>query len=203
MVATYRLRGLGWLAVVSVAAISFYLVSSQAAAERKKLAQVDARIAAAQRDIRALETEFDVRANMTQLERWNGDTLALTIPTASQFVRGETALASLSPRALVGGAAVGAVQSAALIVPSTPVVAPPPVMPSAPVIGAVQVAATEVRAKPPAAARASIVPAAVVVRTAAAVAGSAARPKAVAMLDRSLLSDATINTLLAGARAER
>ena len=97
MAAMYRLKGLGWLASCAMVAIGFYLVSSQVAAERKKLEQIDRKIVSAQRDIRALETEFDVRANLAQLERWNGDTLALTVPTAQQFVADEAALASLSP----------------------------------------------------------------------------------------------------------
>ena len=80
MAAMYRLKGIGWLGSCAVAAIGFYLVSSQVAAERKKLEQIDRQIVSAERDIRALETEFDVRANLAQLERWNGDTLALTPP---------------------------------------------------------------------------------------------------------------------------
>lgn len=187
MVATYRLKGLGWLAMASVAAISFYLVSSSAAAERKRLEEVDRRIAAASRDIRALETEFDVRANMGQLERWNGDTLALTIPTARQFVGGETQLASLSSR--VDIMPVGETRTAALIVPSTPVIA-------APVVTA---AAAQADANGPAP----------VVRTAAASGTLPAKPakpaaiKAVAMLDGSVLSGPAAGTLLGAPRTRR
>ena len=87
MAAIYRLKGLGWLSGCAVVAIGFYLVSSQVAAERKRLDQVDRRIVGAERDIRALETEFDVRANLAQLERWNGNTLALTTRQFIGFVR--------------------------------------------------------------------------------------------------------------------
>lgn len=93
MAATYRLRGLGWFGGVVLATLGFYLVSLQVAVERKRLEQVNTRIVLAQRDIRALETEFDVRSNLAQLERWNGDTLALAAPTAGQFVRDEAQLA--------------------------------------------------------------------------------------------------------------
>ncbi|MEH3123338.1 MAG: hypothetical protein PGN16_15395 [Sphingomonas phyllosphaerae] len=118
MAAIYRLKGLGWLTGCAIVAIGFYLVSSQVAAERKRLEQVDRRILSAERDIRALETEFDVRANLAQLERWNGNTLALTVPTAQQFVRDERALAALSP--VQGLPAPGRdvqIQTAQLIVP--------------------------------------------------------------------------------------
>jgi hypothetical protein len=72
MTAAYRLKGLGWFGGCVVVTLGFYLVSLQVAAERKRLEQVDTRIRVAVRDIRALETEFDTRANLAQLERWNG-----------------------------------------------------------------------------------------------------------------------------------
>lgn len=196
MAAMYRLKGLGWLASCAVVAIGFYLVSSQVAAERKRLEQVDRRIAAAQRDIRALETEFDVRANLAQLERWNGDTLALTVPVAAQFVRDESALADLSPlHGPLGGAEV---QTAALIVPSTPSIAPPPVTPAPAAPPALRQVATVRVAATQAPAPAAITPA-VVSR-----AGEQPRAiKAVALVDKSLLSDSTLGELLSGARSER
>lgn len=202
MAAIYRLKGLGWLASCAVVAIGFYLVSSQVAAERKRLEQVDRRIVAAERDIRALETEFDVRANLAQLERWNGDTLALTIPTAQQFVRDEAALAALSP---VRGAPVPGrdvpVQTAALIVPAAPAVATPVVPPVATAsatpatpAATVKVAAVQV---------ASAAPVTITRVAARAVAAAPVRAAKVAMLDRGLLSDNTLGDLLSGARAER
>ena len=69
MTAAYRLKGAGWLIACVAIVLGFYLVSLRVAAERKKLEQVDVRIATAQRDIRALETEFDTRSNLSQLER--------------------------------------------------------------------------------------------------------------------------------------
>ena len=82
MTAAYRLKGIGWFGGAVVVVLGFYLVSLQVATERKKLEQLNGRILSAQRDIRALETEFDTRANLAQLEKWNGDTLALSSPTA-------------------------------------------------------------------------------------------------------------------------
>ena len=206
MAAMYRMKGLGWLASCALVAIGFYLVSSQVAAERKRLAAVDRNIVRAERDIRALETEFDVRANLAQLERWNGDTLALSVPTARQFVTNEAALASLSPRQLGPGAiGNGAIQTAQLIVPAhNPAVAPitPVTAPvTAPVATAAAVSTSgmvKVAAVKPAAAPVRLTPA---VATAATTQPRAI--KAVAMLDKSLLSDSTIGDLLSGARQER
>ena len=91
MTAAYRMKGLGWFGGCVAIVLGFYLVSLQVAAERKKLDGVNDRIEAAQRDIRALETEFETRANLAQLEKWNGDTLALASPVAGQFVVDEAA----------------------------------------------------------------------------------------------------------------
>lgn len=90
-----RLRPLGWIAAVALAAIVFYLVSLRVAAERGALEAVDRQILTAQNDIRRLQTEFGARASLRQLERWNGEVLALTAPSAAQYLEGEVALASL------------------------------------------------------------------------------------------------------------
>lgn len=212
MTAAYRLKGLGWFGGVVVVSLSFYLVSLQVAAERKRLAQVDAKISAAEREIRSLETEFDVRSNLAQLERWNGNTLALVAPTAAQFVRDEAQLAAISfrPGMHVGDAAI---QTARLIVPQSPADVAPAVLDQAPAAAAptlVQVAAKPADPRPAtvkvAAAvtepvRPSIIKAAVV--TAGAPVATIRKANAVAMLDKSLLSDATLGDLMSGARSER
>lgn len=215
MTAAYRLKGIGWFGSCVAVVLGFYLVSLQVAAERKKLDDVNVRIQTAERDIRALETEFDTRANLVQLEKWNGDTLALTAPIAGQFVGDEAQLASLD---VTRGPATGAVQTAALLVPSqpAPVVplpdtaptqtaaaakpnAPAPVvrlakvdLPKPQVVKAVSERVVANRTPKPA-------PIATV-RTAAAVAK--VRPEAVAMLDRQLLSDTTLGDILKGAKSE-
>jgi len=215
MTAAYRLKGIGWFGSCVAVVLGFYLVSLQVASERKKLDDVNARIAAAQRDIRALETEFDTRANLVQLEKWNGDTLALTAPVAGQFVGDESQLASLD---VTQGPAAGAIQTAALLVPSQPQPAPV-AQPDAPVVApaaAKPIApAPVVRLAKVELPKAQIVKAVservvatkgakpapiATVRTAAAVAK--VRPQAVAMLDRQLLSDTTLGDILKGAKSE-
>lgn len=122
--AVNRFRGVGWFLCGVVVAPACYLVNSHGAAEQAKLNATKAAIIAAQRDIRQLETEFNTRANLAQLERWNGEVLALAAPDAQQFLSGETALASLDQ--MPGEATL---QTAALVVPTgvtaTPSVAAP------------------------------------------------------------------------------
>ena len=206
MTAAYRLKGIGWFGGCVVVVLGFYLVSLQVAGERNKLDRVNARITTAERDIRALETEFDTRANLVQLERWNGDTLALAAPTAGQYVADETALAAYDVSAPGSGVEV---RSAALLVPSgapamvttqaamTLVAATAPVPSPAP---AVQTAAPRTAAAPTRAPAPTRMAQVAAVRTAAAVAH--VRPQAVAMLDRKLLSDSTLGDIIATARTE-
>ncbi len=205
MTAAYRLKGFGWFAGCVAIVLGFYLVSLQVAAERKKLDGVNDRIHSAERDIRALETEFDTRANLAQLEKWNGDTLALAAPTAGQFVTSEAALASIDVNQLAAPGLPG-VQTAALVVPSRPDAAPvATVQAASPQIA--QVAAAMPMAKP------AIIKVAAVEKSAPLIAklteaarGAAAvakvRPQAVAMLDRKLLSDNTLGDILKSARTE-
>ncbi|WP_375402941.1 hypothetical protein [uncultured Sphingomonas sp.] len=123
MTAAYRFKGLGWFASCTAIVLGFYLVSLQVASERNKLDALNGRIRTAERDIRALETEFDTRANLQQLERWNGDILALSAPVAGQFVRHEAQLASVrfdGPAPLSGAE----MKTAALVVPSMPAIEP-------------------------------------------------------------------------------
>lgn len=201
MTAAYRLKGIGWFGAGVAVVLIFYLVSLQVAGERKKLEQINRRITAAERDIRALETEFDTRANLAQLEKWNGETLALSAPTAGQFVSDETALAALDVNGMPGEGVQ--VRTVALVVPSgvpaqpamTLVAATAPVPTSQSVATAATAVTTRVAAVTPRAA-----PSAIVARTAAVAAK--VQPRAVAMLDRKLLSDNTIGDILSGARTE-
>ena len=225
MTAAYRLKGLGWLAMLAGVALALYLLSLQVAVERKKLDGMDRAVAAAERDIRALETEFNTRANLVQLERWNGDTLALAAPTPAQFVTDDNALAMLDPN----GAPGGEVRTAALVVPSigpaptpvpvpvpgpvtatpsAPAPAPPAAMPAAP---ARVIAVAAVSSRPALTPAVQIVAptgraAPAIARAAEAARGAAAvarvRPQAVALLDRQLLSDTTFGDIMSGARRE-
>ncbi|KQM67533.1 hypothetical protein ASE75_00865 [Sphingomonas sp. Leaf17] len=213
MTAAYRMKGLGWFGSCVAIILGFYLVSLQVASERKKVEALNGRIRDAERDIRALETEFDTRANLAQLEKWNGDILALSSPTASQFVPDEAALAAIDLHAVPNMGEGGAAQMAALLVPALPVapvvtapvavaavaVAKPTSAASAPAPAAVRVAAVS-QAVPEAAPKPRLVRIASAVRSAAV---AKVRPQAVAMLDRKLLSDQTFGDILTGARTER
>jgi len=218
MTATYRLKGLGWLAIAVIVALGFYLVSLQVSVERKKLEQVNREIATARNDIRSLQTEFQTRANLAQLERWNGEVLALTAPTAAQYMPSGQALAALGSGEMPGGAEV---QMASLVIPTLPVAPPPPDAAPTPAPAEARAPAQPVMtAAAPAPARAapvrkvevaSAAPAtdrlAAIVRAAAqparVSAASRAKAEAVAMLDRKLLSDATLGDLVSRARVER
>jgi hypothetical protein len=201
MTAAYRLKGIGWFAGCAAVVLGFYLVSLKVANERKALDTLNARIVVAERDIRALETEFDTRANLAQLEKWNGDTLALSAPVAQQFVTDETSLAAIDVSRPFGEAEM---RTAQMVVPA-----------GIPSLAPAQAAMTLVAANAPVtvstpARTASIVRTATaavvdrasdrsVVRTT--VAMVKARPQ-VAMLERNLLSESTIGDILANARAE-
>jgi hypothetical protein len=87
------------------------MVTSQGAAERQRLHTVEYKIAEARKNIRTLETEFQTRANLAQLGRWNFDNLQLQAPAPTQFVEGEGAMADLD-------AAAAAPQVASMVVPS-------------------------------------------------------------------------------------
>jgi hypothetical protein len=94
---TRRLRPIGWVAGVAGAALGFYLVSLQVAAERTALEGVEHRIAVTHRQIRQLETEFSARASLRQLEAYNNEVLALSAPKVGQYVSSGVQLASYSP----------------------------------------------------------------------------------------------------------
>lgn len=185
-------KSLGWFLAGVAVALGFLLVPLQVAAERKKLDHTVADIARAHRDIRALETEFDTRANLAQLDKWNAETLGLVAPAADQFVSDEAELAAIAPARGNTGPQL------ASFVPAAPVDASA----SQPVVQAA--VATTVRTTagttaPAAVARAVAAP----VARAAMASLAPARPRAaVAMLDRALLDDSVIGDLRSAARAE-
>lgn len=213
--ATRNLKGFGWFVMGVLVAPPCYLVSSSVAAERARVDSLERAIIAAKREIRDLETEFETRANHAQLEKWNGEVLALAAPRPDQFLAGEDALAQLHR----AGAATAEYQVANFIVPSglhdnrlrleTGELAP--VAPVAPVAApAAPAAATPAPAPEPrrsAPAQVAIAAASVPSPERAGPAPeesarSRRREQAVAMLDRALLSDSTLGDLASGARAE-
>lgn len=219
MTVAKRFQGLGWFGAGVVMALAFYLVSLGVAAERAKLTSREAEIAQARRDLRQLETEFQTRANLAQLERWNGEVLSLGAPRPEQFMHNVAELAGLRP-----GQGAPVVQVANVIVPQGPpnlvpdelgampvpqpaVVQPAVVRQVGTVIAAVAIAAPAVRpATQPAPAAAAAAPRAVPARAAAqpirlASADRAGRAPA-AVIENALLGDRTLNDLMSGARAE-
>ena len=103
-------KGLGWFLCGVIVAPACYMVNSHGAAERGKLDAMKAALIQAQKDIRGLETEFDTRANLAQLQRWNGDVLAMAAPAPQQYLASEEALADLDKPAEV--------QMASLVIPA-------------------------------------------------------------------------------------
>lgn len=207
------LNGLGWYAAGLIVAPGCYLVSSMVAAERTHVEAVERAIATARKDIRQLETEFDTRANLAQLERWNGEVMRYTAPTPHQFLASDSALTSL--RSLEGDGM--AERYAAMVVPEgVPDAAPETaqVASASPAVAAAPVKAVAEKAIAGKVAAAVVVkaPAAPVTskpQQIAAVAPKPAKPvvktqreQAVAMLDRRLLKDSSFGDLMQGVRAE-
>jgi len=191
------LSGFGWFLTGVVVAPACYLVSSQVASERAHVEAVERAILKARKDIRGLETEFDTRANLAQLERWNGDVMRYTAPTPQQFLASDTELAALRP--LEGDGL--AERYAAMVVPEA--------MPDV-VRGMAETASDAVEAVAPAKpaapkaeakAETAVAVAKKAVEPVAKVAGGA-RDEAVAMLDRKLLKDSSFGDLMQGVKAE-
>ena len=200
MTAAYRLRGIGWFISSVVVVLGCYLVSLQVAAERKRVEDVNRAIIQAKRDIRALDTEFSTRANLAQLERWNGEVLALAAPTADQFVTDEAALAQAGFD--VGSQAGAPGRGEARVIPAAhdePVVAPV-AAPRASNAVATTTGAAPAAAPITAAAPARIAPARTILASAVvlprAEPRTVARSRAVALLDRKALRENRLADLI-------
>jgi len=89
-------RSLFMAATCATAALGCYLVSLRVASERAALEDVETQIVLAQRDLRVLQTEIGTRGRLAQLERWNVKVLALSAPSADQFLSGSYELAKLA-----------------------------------------------------------------------------------------------------------
>ena len=187
------LSGFGWFLTGVIVAPGCYLVSSQVAAERSKVEAVERAIAKAHKDIRGLETEFDTRANLAQLERWNGEVMRYTAPTPRQFLASDTDLAALRPLEGDGTAE----RYAAMVVPLglPEAVAGGKVANDA--VAPVKAAVAEKAAPAPVAVAAVEKP-----KRAAAPAPVVAKDQAVASLDSKLLKDSSFGDLMQGVRAE-
>jgi hypothetical protein len=89
-------RSVFMVASCAGAALGCYLVSLRVASERAALESIETRIVLAQSDIRLLQTEIGTRGRLAQLERWNAKVLALSAPSADQFLGGSFELARLT-----------------------------------------------------------------------------------------------------------
>lgn len=89
-------RSLFMAATCASAALGCYLVSLRVASERAALEGVETQIVMAQRELRVLQTELGTRGRLAQLERWNAKVLALSAPSADQFLAGSFELARLA-----------------------------------------------------------------------------------------------------------
>ncbi len=90
-----RFRPVAWVLGVACAATLLYSVSLRVANERSRLDALEEKIALTKRDIRRLQTELGARGSLRQLEKWNGEALALAAPTAKQFMASERQLAKV------------------------------------------------------------------------------------------------------------
>ncbi|MGH6614888.1 hypothetical protein [Sphingomonas sp.] len=195
-------KGLGWFLGSVAVTLGFLLVPLQVAAERKKLDRTVSEINQAQRDIRALETEFETRANIAQLEKWNGDTLRLGAPVSMQFMPNEAALAQVD---FTRPAADEAQVQMASIVPSRAETITPAVLTSETTVAAHNANAVTTKIV----ATNAVVTASAAPRLSNAVAQVRAmpikrvKPQTVAMLDRQLLSDSMLGDLASAASREQ
>ncbi|OYX49272.1 MAG: hypothetical protein B7Y97_09305 [Sphingomonas sp. 32-66-10] len=197
--AVKALSGFGWFLTGVIVTPACYLVSSQVAAERSKVEAVERAIAKAHKDIRGLETEFDTRANLAQLERWNGEVMRYTAPTPRQFLASDTELAALRPMEGDGTAE----RYAAMVVPQgLPEVVRGPTVASDAVAAVKPVVEKAAAAKTPSAPVAVAAATAAKPKRAAAPAPVVAKDAAVASLDSKLLKDSSFGDLMQGVRAE-
>lgn len=201
MVVAHRFRWFGWFVLCVSVILGCYLMSSRVAAERNKLAAIESSIARTQRDITALETEFDTRASFAQLQRWNGDTLKPSAPTAAQYIRSDAELAQVDFNAPTPNAGPQ-IQTAAAVIPSAPVVPADAAVAATSPAPAAPAPATSAPAKMKAAVAMVSAPVGAKLQPAAVKTTIKSKPSAVALLDRKLLSDATLGSLSRGARRE-
>ncbi len=115
-----RFRSLAWVIGVALSAALLYIISLQVATERGRLASIDDKIADTKRDIRQLQTEMGTRASLRQLERWNGDVLALSSPVADQYLDGEQAISKIDQSKLGNATAAPPPVMAAVMMRETP-----------------------------------------------------------------------------------
>lgn len=216
MIAIKRLQNILWILVVAFGALSAYLISLRVATERNAVQALERRIYHTRADIRYLETEFEARANMRQLEQWNARDYRYVAPKVAQYLPDERALASLDRVETNGDGyvappvmmAMADAEAPAPIKPTTPSPAPTQIRDHETVIRAVSAGgvATEVKsaetkeATPPRAA--APIRLARMDKPALSMPSPVARRAArMALLDEKLLDDRTLRDL--GVRAAK
>ena len=190
-----RFRPVAWVAGVAVAATALYMVSLGVANERARLETIDRKIAMTKREIRQLQTEIGTRASLRQLERWNGDVLALGTPTATQFLSSEAGLASLDGTKLPNGNVPPPVMMASVADQASVQMVSSGVSTlskNAAVVGSVRVASTRM----PVVARVKDIALRSTVNS------STTKAQRVAMLDMTLVNNRTLNDIVRQAAAE-
>ncbi|MGL4541096.1 MAG: hypothetical protein ACRCUI_01135 [Polymorphobacter sp.] len=89
-----------------LAALGCYTISLKVSSARADVDKLRAELVADSRDIRMLQSELRTRARLPELQRWNDAVLALSPPSAQQFVRDSVQLASYAPGAVAATAPV-------------------------------------------------------------------------------------------------
>ena len=181
-------RPVAWVAAVGVAALSCYMLSLQVASERAELASIERRIVAARQDIRQLQTELGTRGRLQQLEARNAEVLALSAPTAGQFIDNDVMLARFDMREQNIEARAAEVRMASAEVPAVP----------APAVRQTALVRTAEAAPSLEPVRPRVQQASLTV-----IEAPAARPAAAPARPRALLDEATLRDLNTAARAER
>ena len=87
------------ISVAMLAALGCYTISLRVSSERAAVDKLRAQVVADARDIRMLQSEVRTRARLPELQRWNDTVLALSPPSAVQFLRDGVQLASYAPGA--------------------------------------------------------------------------------------------------------
>ena len=116
------------IAVAMLAALGCYTISLKVSSERATVDRMRAQLVADAKDIRMLQSELRTRARLPELQRWNDSVLALSPPSAQQFVRDEVQLASYAPGATAPATAAPRPVTPAIAAPATAV----PLLPVAP-----------------------------------------------------------------------
>lgn len=87
------------IGIAMLAALGCYTISLKVSSERAAVAKMRTQIVADAHDVRMLQSELRTRARLPELQRWNDSVLALSPPSAQQFVHDQVQLASYAPDA--------------------------------------------------------------------------------------------------------